>query len=58
MSGDQEPILDLASLDHVELLTPKPNESLWFFRDVAGMEEVHRQGQSVYLRCYNDYSQF
>ncbi len=58
MDGGQEPILDLASLDHVELLTPKPNESLWFFRDVAGMEEVHRQGQSVYLRCYNDYNQF
>ncbi|HEY0838319.1 MAG TPA: catechol 2,3-dioxygenase [Azospirillum sp.] len=53
-----EPILDIAHLDHVELLTPKPEESLWFFHDVLGMEEVHRAGDSVYLRCYGDYQKF
>lgn len=58
MDGGQEPILDIAHLDHVELFTPKPDESLWFFRDVVGLDEVYRQGQSVYLRCYSDYQKF
>ncbi len=29
-----EPIHDIAHLGHVELLTPRPEESLSFFRDV------------------------
>ena len=40
----------------VELLTPQPDRSLWYFRDVLGMEVVHREGQSVYLRGYGDYA--
>ena len=32
-----EPIFDLAHLGHMELLTPKPDESLKFFVDVMGM---------------------
>ncbi len=32
-----EPIFDLAHLGHMELLTPKPDESLTFFVDVMGM---------------------
>ncbi len=40
----------ISQLAHVELLTPKPNETLWFFKDLMGMEETERQGQSVYLR--------
>jgi catechol 2,3-dioxygenase len=32
-----EPVMDIAHLGHVELLTPKPEESLRFFRDVMGM---------------------
>ncbi len=50
-----EPIFDLAHLAHMELLTPKPDESLRFFRDVLGMTETARQGQSVYLRGWDDY---
>lgn len=50
-----EPIRDVAHLGHVELLTPKPEESLWFFRDVLGMTETVRQGQSVFLRGWGDY---
>ena len=50
-----EPIRDLAHLGHVELLTPRPEESLEFFREVLGMEEVARRGQSVYLRACGDY---
>ena len=46
---------DLAHLGHVELLTPKPQESLNFFVNVMGMTESGRQGQSVYLRGWDDY---
>ncbi len=35
---------DLAHLAHVELLTPKPEESLRFFVDVMGMTESGRRG--------------
>jgi catechol 2,3-dioxygenase len=50
-----ETIFDLAHLGHVELLTPKPDESLRFFVDVFGMTETARQGESVYLRGWDDY---
>ncbi len=46
---------DLAHLAHVELLTPKPEESLRFFVDTFGMTESGRRGQSVYLRGWDDY---
>src|SRR4029453_14380345 len=45
-----EPIFDLAHLGHMELLTPKPDESLKFFVDVMGMTVSGRKGESVYLR--------
>jgi len=47
---------DIAHLGNVELLTPQPERSLWYFKDVLGMEEVHVQGGSVYLRGYGDYA--
>ncbi len=50
-----EPIMDLAHLGHVELLTPTPEHSLRFFVDVLGMTESGRQGDSVYLRGWDDY---
>jgi len=50
-----EPIFDLAHLGHLELLTAKPQESLRFFVDVLGMTETARQGDSVYLRGWDDY---
>ena len=43
----EEPILDVAHLGHLELLTPKPEESLRFFVDVMGMTESGRKGDSV-----------
>ena len=46
---------DLAHLAHVELLTPKPDESLHFFVNVMGMTESGRRGDSVYLRGWDDY---
>lgn len=50
-----EPIMDLAHLGHVEMLTPTPEMSLRFFVDVMGMTEAGREGDSVYLRAYDDY---
>src|SRR3984893_4311612 len=50
-----EPITDLAHLGHLEMLTPKPEESLRFFVDVLGMTESGREGDSVYLRGWDDY---
>ena len=56
MSATREPILDVAHLGHVELLTPKPADSLWYFTQILGMEKVHAEGQSVYLRGYGDHA--
>ena len=50
----KEPIFDVAQLAHVEILTPKPDETLWFFKDLLALEETERDGQSVYLRAYED----
>jgi len=52
---ETEPIWDIAHLAHVELLTPKPNESLHFFTEIMGMRVSAQQGDSVYLRAYDDY---
>jgi catechol 2,3-dioxygenase len=57
MDNRTEPIQDVAHLGHVELLTPKPEESLRFFTSVLGMTETTRAGQSVYLRGWGDYEQ-
>jgi catechol 2,3-dioxygenase len=46
---------DIAHLGPIELLTPKPGESLEFFTEMMGMEIQHREGQSVYLRGWDDY---
>ena len=46
---------ELAHLGHVEIFTPKPEESLRFFVDVLGMTESGREGDRVYLRGWDDY---
>jgi catechol 2,3-dioxygenase len=48
----------LAHIGHVELLTPSPQESLRCFTDVLGMRELHRAGDSVYLRGDGEYEQY
>ncbi|MEZ5788389.1 MAG: catechol 2,3-dioxygenase [Xanthobacteraceae bacterium] len=53
-----EPIFDIAHLGHIELLTPKPAESLRFFVDVMGMTESGRAGDSVFLRGFDDYERY
>jgi len=47
---------DIRHLGRLELLTPKPERTLWYFRDVLGMEVVHQQGQSAWLRGYGDHA--
>ena len=58
MSERKEMMRDVAHLGHVELLSPMLEESLWFFRNVLGMQEVARQGESVYLRGWGEYERY
>lgn len=53
-----ELIMDVTHLAHLEMLTPKPEDSLRFFVDVLGMTESGRQGCSVYLRAWDDYERY
>lgn len=48
-------VQDVAHLAHVEIFSPNMDGTLWFFKDLLGMDEVGRQGKSVYLRAYEDY---
>ncbi|MDR7591071.1 MAG: catechol 2,3-dioxygenase, partial [Armatimonadota bacterium] len=47
---------DVAHLCHVELLTPTPDDTVRFFTEVMGLVETGRQGDSVYLRGWDDYA--
>ncbi|HEY3710598.1 MAG TPA: VOC family protein [Amycolatopsis sp.] len=48
----------IAHLGHVELLTPEPERSLWFFTEILGLTENGRDGDSVFLRTWDDYEQY
>ena len=56
-SGSQpgEPVYDVAHLGRVELLTPDVDASTDFFVSVLGLDEVSREGRSVFLRAWGDY---
>ncbi|MEH7251581.1 VOC family protein [Neobacillus niacini] len=45
----------LSQLAHVELISPKPEETVTFMKEVMGLEETERAGQSVYMRAWGDY---
>jgi catechol 2,3-dioxygenase len=45
----------VAQLAHVPLFTPRPDATLHFFKDLLGMQESARAGQSGYLRAYEDH---
>jgi catechol 2,3-dioxygenase len=49
---------DIAHLGHFEMLTPRLAESVAFFTDVIGLQEVGRRGQSVYLRAWGEYEKY
>ena len=51
----KEPCFDVAHLGHLELLTNKLQESLDFFVNVYGLTESGREGDSIYLRGWDDY---
>jgi catechol 2,3-dioxygenase len=55
MAEYKEPIFDVAQLAHTEILTPDPEGTLWFFKDLLALQETERDGQSVYLRAYEDF---
>ena len=49
------PSPDVAHLGHVELLTDRFEDSLDFFTRVYGLTESGREGDSAYLRAWDDY---
>ncbi|WP_405457834.1 catechol 2,3-dioxygenase [Streptomyces sp. NBC_00101] len=49
------PLGDIAHLGHVELLTPDLDASVDFFTRILGLTENGRDGNSVYLRTFDDY---
>ncbi len=53
-----EPIMDVAHLGHLEILSPVPEKSLAFFVDVLGMTVSGSKGESVYLRGWDDYERY
>jgi catechol 2,3-dioxygenase len=44
----------LSQLAHVELITPKLEDSRWFFGEVLGLEESSRDAESVYFRGWGE----
>ncbi|AXF56775.1 catechol 2,3-dioxygenase [Salicibibacter kimchii] len=54
MNNYQEPIFDVAQLAHVEIYSPKPEETVEFFERFLAMEVTARSGQSAYLRAYEE----
>ena len=49
------PLHDVAHVGYIELLTPEFDKSLWFFTDVLGLTVVTAEGNSAYLRTWDDY---
>jgi catechol 2,3-dioxygenase len=47
--------LFISHLAHAEIITPRLEESVHFFKEVMGLEEAGRADQSVYLRCWGEY---
>lgn len=44
----------ISQLAHVEVQSPRPQESVDFFKDVLGFTETGRDAESVYLRAWGD----
>ena len=45
----------LSQLAHIELFSPKVEETIAFLTDVVGLDETGRDDTSVYLRAWGDY---
>jgi catechol 2,3-dioxygenase len=50
--------MDIAHLGHLEILTPKFEESRRFFIDVMGMTQSGEKADSVFLRGWDDYERY
>ncbi|SOC37830.1 VOC family protein [Ureibacillus acetophenoni] len=46
---------ELAKLGYVALVTPDLNKSLWFFKEIIGLEETACENGVHYLRAYGDF---
>ncbi|ATL88121.1 catechol 2,3-dioxygenase [Streptomyces malaysiensis subsp. malaysiensis] len=46
---------DIAHLAHVQLLTPRLDDSVRFFTDFLGLRVVGAEGNQVYLHAWDDY---
>ena len=55
MNDPTTPSFDLAHLGHVEILTDKFDESLDFCTRVYGLKLSTQDGDSAYLRAWDDY---
>lgn len=53
MHNDQ-PTFEIAEFASFELFSPCPDETIWFFKDLLGMIETGREGDSVFLRGWED----
>jgi catechol 2,3-dioxygenase len=53
-----EPIMDIAHLGHLELMTPVFDKSVRFFTEIFGLTISGEKGDSVYLRAYDDYERY
>ncbi|AMS45520.1 VOC family protein [Aminobacter aminovorans] len=49
-----DPGPQIAQCGSINLGTKDIEKSLWFFRDLLGMEEVERHGNVAYLRCFQE----
>ena len=45
----------ISQLAHVEITSPRPEESVGWFKDVLGLQESGRDGRSVYLRAWGEF---
>ncbi|WP_419959200.1 VOC family protein [Psychrobacillus sp. BM2] len=46
---------EISKLGHVALVTPDLEKSLWFFRDVIGLEVTAENNGTTYLRAWGDF---
>ena len=45
----------LSQMAHIELLSTNLDETVRFYKEIVGMDETGRDGNSVYLRAWGDY---
>lgn len=45
----------VSHLGHIEILSPKFDQTVAFFKDLISLEETSRTADSVYLRAWGDW---